>query len=823
MADALPEPHTLPARITPDPDAQALVNDFIDHTEFYPSDLIRSLTLIGKLDELYLDTTAKVHDLSATYGDLPSLPAAQRQDAQFLRKQISAALDYAIHCRESASAEANRLYLVTERHCARISTVKRKLQQLPLPPSLGSSPTPVSAQTQSARTRKAAAATAAAAVAGDGERKSRITLHLDSTGLAHRQASATSRQKGRDGAGASASREGVRSSVSGSDAVSQGLGSEPDIEVSGDESSGDHEHAHYDRHSDKAATGNRFKSTKIRIPKIPKVQNGAGYDSASADALAALSTSNMLANLEPPPADAKPGSKHAPWYKLTEWEMARLRKRMKKNAIWNPSDTMIRRELTDMGRGRENYEKARAHAEATGEEFLDEDPIDATKKVLGPGEISFSPLSKEDMQLVNRGMRLNEAKKLKKETLAREQAARDAMEIDEASRKIADAGHSMKSLFTRSSGINVPSSLPNSPEKAKNTFGHVKKRKREGSVGDNGTGREVVSVPAIDSSKQAPKRLKIAPPRPLTLPGSYARSRGLAASSSSATAIKVPLAPAGSSVANAASATIRRATVHSSTPLDSLKKISTSATAAMTRPRRASGLSKATTPDLSTPGLRGPNGRPRSRGGIISTGAKAASAEPPSKGERRELRGLRRGSNASLPTSPRSGNPRVNVRRGKKAAPGLITAGEDGGTKVSVGKRKAAPRKRGSTTDKKRNDKDGDPAERVDSGEAGEDVDPNEERYCYCGDVSYGTMIACEADDVSVNLCFALKLQSAELRFLQSSATNLYQCELEWFHIACVGLSEAPPRRSKWWCPDCRKRLGMDDKGNAMEGTGRRR
>ena len=741
MADALPGSHSLPTRIAPDPDAQALLNDFIDYTGFFPSDLKRSLTLVGKLNESYVDATAKVHDLTTTYGNLPSLTVAQRLDPQLVRRNISAALDYAIHCRESAYAEANRLYLITERQCARISTTKQKLQQLPLPPSPEPSPVSAPGQIQSARTRR---------VAADGEHRSGIKLHLDSTRVAYRHTSAASQQKGRDRAKVAAGGDSVESNVSCSNTEGHGPGSASSTELSDGDMSEVCGDAHDSCQDDRAAAGKKFKTTKIRIPKIPKVQNGTGHDSANTDGLAALSTSNMLANLEPPPADAKPGSKYAPWYKLTEWEMARLRKRMKKNAIWNPSDTMIRRELTDMGRGRENYEKAKAHAEATSEVFLDEDPIDPTKKVLGPGEISFSPLSKEDLQLVNRGMRLNEAKKLKKETLAREQAARDAMEIEEASRKIADAGHSMKSLFTRSSGIVVASSLPSSPVKVKNTSGQARKRKREGSFEGNGNGREGVPVPALDANGQAPKRLKIAPPKPLTLSNSNPRSRHHVPSASSATTTKVPLAPIDSFVANGADSTIRRATVHSSTPFDSLKKVSTPTTAATSRPRRTSGMSKAMTPDPSSLSFRSTNVRLRSRGDATSAGAKAASAEPPNKGERRELRGLRRGSNASLPTSPRASNARANVRRGKKAPPGLITAGEDGGTKVSVGKRKAAPKKRGSTADKKRNDKDSDPAERIDSGEAGEDVDPNEERYCYCVDVSYGTMIACEADDVSI-------------------------------------------------------------------------
>ena len=33
-----------------DTDVQATLTDFVDYTELFPSDLIRSLTLIGKLD-----------------------------------------------------------------------------------------------------------------------------------------------------------------------------------------------------------------------------------------------------------------------------------------------------------------------------------------------------------------------------------------------------------------------------------------------------------------------------------------------------------------------------------------------------------------------------------------------------------------------------------------------------------------------------------------------------------------------------------------------------------------------------------------------------
>lgn len=51
------------------------------------------------------------------------------------------------------------------------------------------------------------------------------------------------------------------------------------------------------------------------------------------------------------------------------------------------------------------------------------------------------------------------------------------------------------------------------------------------------------------------------------------------------------------------------------------------------------------------------------------------------------------------------------------------------------------------------------------------DIDGDEPTYCYCNSVSYGEMVACDADD----------------------------CKREWFHLACVGLKVAPGSRSKCW------------------------
>ncbi|KAL4210869.1 hypothetical protein AB4K20DRAFT_1561980 [Rhizopus microsporus] len=53
------------------------------------------------------------------------------------------------------------------------------------------------------------------------------------------------------------------------------------------------------------------------------------------------------------------------------------------------------------------------------------------------------------------------------------------------------------------------------------------------------------------------------------------------------------------------------------------------------------------------------------------------------------------------------------------------------------------------------------------------EIDPNEPKYCYCNQVSFGDMIACDGEN----------------------------CEKEWFHYACVGLDEPPV--GKWYCNDC--------------------
>lgn len=57
--------------------------------------------------------------------------------------------------------------------------------------------------------------------------------------------------------------------------------------------------------------------------------------------------------------------------------------------------------------------------------------------------------------------------------------------------------------------------------------------------------------------------------------------------------------------------------------------------------------------------------------------------------------------------------------------------------------------------------------------------DMEDQRYCFCNNVSYGDMIGCDDDD----------------------------CEREWFHLECVGLSKPP--QGTWYCDACLERRNV--------------
>ncbi|KAI9765579.1 MAG: hypothetical protein M1840_007268 [Geoglossum simile] len=74
-------------------------------------------------------------------------------------------------------------------------------------------------------------------------------------------------------------------------------------------------------------------------------------------------------------------------------------------------------------------------------------------------------------------------------------------------------------------------------------------------------------------------------------------------------------------------------------------------------------------------------------------------------------------------------------------------------------------------------------------GDDEDDDDDSEPRYCYCNQVSYGEMVACDAGD---------------------------SCPREWFHLDCVGLTKAPTKNAKWYCDECKDNLKKGRVGGSI-------
>ncbi|KAK5797714.1 hypothetical protein VI817_004005 [Penicillium citrinum] len=62
----------------------------------------------------------------------------------------------------------------------------------------------------------------------------------------------------------------------------------------------------------------------------------------------------------------------------------------------------------------------------------------------------------------------------------------------------------------------------------------------------------------------------------------------------------------------------------------------------------------------------------------------------------------------------------------------------------------------------------------------GDDEDEEgEPRYCYCNEISFGEMVACDND----------------------------ACPREWFHLSCVGMTKPPGKNVKWYCDECKSSM----------------
>lgn len=762
-----------------DPDAQAAVTDFLDYTEYLPADIIRSLTLVRGLDDAYQTTTALIHDLTLAYGTWPAQDPATRPDPQHLRLQISSHLDSALRARDSSFAEASRLYDEVDRHQNRLRSIIAKLKAIPKPPSRDPTPQPP----PSTRTKRSRSGRKI-------ETTSRPVLNPPPRGNAV-AAALLKRPRGR------------RVTVPGEVMPPY----DPDSPIASTEVS--------DWDSSPPPPSPPKPVLKLKQLKVPASSQRDRSTIAQDKIRAARETTEPHNRPTPPPEDAAIGSKFKPWTYLTEYELYKVRKKMKKNLSWEPSDVMVKRELADRGRGWENYYRSKALATANGTKFVD---LDFVEKVLKPSsdnkvntdkagntrknekvdqsesesESSDESDSAEDSsssepgdkeqeddgsstvgssaevrvekpestpiqnnitptvtpatrsRQTEKGRKDSKPHTSSKEVPVKSQAALAAQEAELAARRLGDIGSKFRTLFTTpfasalaslGRGASTPTASPIPGKRSTNRPSRKRKAEETPSASISPSAE---SDPSRKKQKTVPKPSPLAM-SPVSLPGSVSTTTTTTTSSGSEAApqqiqpvpdtqsagtIKIPLKLNISSSAAPPSKT--------PTPAPTTRAASV---------QRASVVPKTE----STPPAPS---RPPSRRSA------AASVEP--QASRRSSRRLSMTPSLAGRRTPGpvgvDGSPKTTAaaRRSKRDAPGTLKQSSlDGGAAVSVSKRRTKPVKQTKTTPRSSAALQAEnlPQIRVDVDGRQELVDPEEERYCICGDVSWGEMICCELDD----------------------------------------------------------------------------
>ncbi|ROV98358.1 hypothetical protein VMCG_07117 [Cytospora schulzeri] len=787
-----------------DPDAQATVTDFLEFTEHLPADMIRSLTLIGTLDRNYADASHKLHELTRQWGQLPTLAPEERPQPVQLRADISGELSNVLTSRVYSHAEAVRMAENVNRHVNRLKLIHAKLRMmLDNYPAEDEHKSPVATTRSPQLTR----GTKRQPTGGDKARRPRVP----------------------------------RITVPGEVLAPYDVGYDTFSGESDSSEEEEDEEVVPARRTPAARAGSQKprgrkpidktpKAPKLKIPKTAAQPPAPGVVGTPAGMPSATEP------LKPPPENAVAGSDDAPWLRLTQWELSKLRKRMKKNAAWVPSETMIHKELKTLGRGYEGWASAKKKAEEEGRPFenssLPQSVVDdATgSEQLPMGAVSLdSAIAAEDGKLSNRGHELNKAKKIKKDRMS-DIAAKEA---EESARQFALVARNFQVSFQRPQASGQP------PTKAA-TRRQQRKRKRD-------------SVAEADSEKPDPASLKrsktetpvpIPQPQHINIPRSQQTSvpppqltPGGTQIPQSTTPVPIPMPPgqeqsiitvgtkssATSPAPSGGDATTTTTTVPTKGPADDVppsspkksttpilppvretrsreaKNLAAREKAAALVPVKTSG-SRAATPAATTTGAQETTTTTTTN--TNTTGSSSSSSRRPSSrghpqgaAEHAHLQhhGLaadrpRRAStarNTPAPAEQMSLATRQPSKRTKRPAPGIISRTNSGGNSA-ITKRKAAPKKskRGAGGGaRKREDARGgqvvaaaEAEAEVEVDEDGNVIDPNEEKYCFCNRVSYGTMVLCENES----------------------------CPFEWFHLECLGLKTEKNLPKLWYCPECK-------------------
>lgn len=735
-----------------DPDAQATVTDFLEFTEHLPADMIRSLTLIGKLDRDHADHSTALHELTRLWGQLPAMAADDNKRGMTtpaqLRGEIADAVARTYDARLLSHAEAVRMADNVSRHVNRLKLIHAKLRTM-----LDNYP----------------------AATEDGPKSPLATVKSP-------LASRTGNKRQQQPAGGDKGRRprGPRITVPGEVLAPYEVGY--DTYSAGESDSSEEE----DEEEEQVVTHRRTpavaaarpgsqkfrggrKPAAERTPRAPrpKVPKSSAFQApvpgATADFQPTLPPSTPL---RPPPEDAEVGSEHKPWLQLTQYELARLRKRMKKNSSWVPSDTMINRELKTLGRGYDGWSSAKKQAEDEGLPFEPTLPRpivdDATgSEHLPMGAVSLdSAIAAEDKTFTNRGHELNKAKKIKKDRLS-DQAAKEA---EESTKRFMLMARNFQVSFQ------PPQPSTSSQPQAKNTKRQQKKRKRDSASEAEAEKPDPAALKRSKTETPVPIPQHISLPRqtpiqpPQSTPGG---TQGLL----STTPVPIPVpgheqsimvgakSSAGASPAPSTDGGTTTTVVPTKAPADDLSiSPKTSNTpilppARETRAREAKTKEKsaAPPPPIKTTGSRG------NTPGVTTPGAESSSRRPSSRGQGagHEQPGLAAERPRRASTARNTPAPELSLRqpskRTKRPAPGIISRTNSGGNNSAITKRKAAPKKskRGAGgPQKKERGQTAEAEAEVEVDEEGNVIDPNEARYCFCNRVSFGTMVMCENDSV---------------------------------------------------------------------------
>ncbi|CAZ82004.1 unnamed protein product [Tuber melanosporum] len=708
MEEAVASPKSLV-----DLDAVNITREFIDFTEFLPADMYRSLQLVRQLKKKAADHSRNVDLLCKEFASLPEqsrvlppslhvpitdyvCPAMSERETE-LRIRISNAIKGAQFAHREAKAEAERASQNINRHHARIVAIYGGLCKVTIPPD---EPENKPAEGQQTDVRKIK-------IRISSQKSTPTGRHPRLRGSASIAQTSRSRYKQRE-------------------------------RNNRDDDADDNEW------EDIPSTPYNYEKIKKKKKLLGGMSRRGPKNNSESPFVGGARATNEDGSLIP--------NSLLPWNRLTNEELARLRKRMKKNSGWTPSVTMIIRELETLGRGPKHKEKYEDQwGGSRGDEFL---------KIYGPEDGGIGDPEKiapDDGAGVreNKGMKLNRAKKRKREEEKKEKAKE--LEREKLEAKIEEEEKLRLKLEYEEAKIKREAQ----EEKERVELAN---RERERAKAEE----EAATAAAAALEKERREKEEAAMEEKAKASAALREQEEAAAAEAR---VPQPITRS-SSISSAAS---------SSTPSES----PTSREDEDSEMPDAVSEERPVSPPIPVP----PPPPPKPRLGRPPKNPKplkpSSSDSPPSSGEKRkrapstvttilptpslaESRAKRGTSVAAPPTGTVSlavGRKRSNVAGPKPNKP----------MKPSVGKKKGLV---AGNNNRKRvdvQDTDG-------TGEWVDEEDEDLKTYCLCDEVSHGFMVQCDNE----------------------------QCSKKWFHIDCVKLTEREAKDSdlEWFCPDCQEKRG---------------